>query len=81
MNKKILLSVLIACATAAGANAQQTTSAQPAGKELNKEITLEKDFVPVEKKVTKKAKAAKITIATKIAKRIPLNEALSVDKR
>ena len=68
MNKKRLLSVLIACATAASANAQQTTSAQPAGKELNKEITLEKDFVPVEKKVTKKATLPKVKKITPPAK-------------
>ena len=68
MNKKILLSVFIACATAAGASAQQATSAQPAGKELNKEITLEKDFVPVEKKVTKKATLPKVKKITPPAK-------------
>lgn len=41
MNKKIFLTMLAAAAVFI------TASAQPAGKELNKEITLDKDFVPV----------------------------------
>ena len=55
MNKKIFLSLLIACTATVGVNAQQQ-----GGKELNKEITLEKDFVPVEKKVTKKNTLPKV---------------------
>lgn len=55
MNKKIFLSMLIACVATLGVNAQQQQ-----GKELNKEITLEKDFVPVVKKVTKKNTLPKV---------------------
>ncbi len=62
MNKKIFLSAIIAC-MALGMNAQQNT-----GKELNKEITLEKDFVPVEKKVTKKNTLPKVKKVTPPAK-------------
>lgn len=62
MKKKIYLSAIIAC-MALSMNAQQTT-----GKELNKEITLEKDFVPVEKKVTKKNTLPKVKKVTPPAK-------------
>lgn len=55
MNKKIFLSMLIAGVATLGVNAQQQQ-----GKELNKEITLEKDFVPVVKKVTKKNTLPKV---------------------
>lgn len=63
MKKKIYLSMLIACVATLGAHAQQQT-----GKELNKEITLEKDFVPVEKKVTKKKTLPKVKKVTPPAK-------------
>ncbi len=55
MNKKHYIIVALAL-VAAGANAQQTgtTGNQQGQQELHKEITLEKDFVPVEKKATKK---------------------------
>ncbi|MBR1882959.1 MAG: hypothetical protein IJ808_08140 [Muribaculaceae bacterium] len=48
MNKKLYILLLIAVAAAL------PLAAQDGQKELNKEITLEKDFVPVEKKATKK---------------------------
>lgn len=63
MNKKIYCSVLVALTVAMGVNAQQ-----PAGKELSKEIVLEKDFVPVEKKVTKKNSLPKVKKITPPAK-------------
>ena len=63
MNKKIYLSMLIACMTTMGIHAQQQ-----AGKELNKEIVLEKDFVPVEKKATKKNTLPKVKKVTAPAK-------------
>lgn len=63
MNKKIYLSMLVAITAAMGVNAQQ-----PAGKELNKEIILEKDFVPVERKVTKKNTLPKVKKVTPPAK-------------
>jgi len=51
MTSKIAYSlVALACLVAAPVNAQQNND----GKTLSKEITLEKDFVPTEKKATKK---------------------------
>ncbi len=49
MNKKLYIGLMAAVLTVAGATAQDAGK-----KDLNKEITLEKDFVPVEKKATKK---------------------------
>lgn len=63
MNKKIYIGMLAACLATMGVNAQQQS-----GKELNKEITLEKDFVPVEKKVTKKNTLPKVKKVTPPAK-------------
>ena len=49
MKKKLYISMLAAVLAVAGATAQNNDK-----KDLTKEITLEKDFVPVEKKATKK---------------------------
>ena len=49
MKKKLYISMLAALLAMAGATAQNNDK-----KDLTKEITLEKDFVPVEKKATKK---------------------------
>ncbi len=65
MNKKIYVSAIAACLALTGANAQQQSTT---GKELTKEITLEKDFVPVEKKVTKKNTLPKVKKVTPPAK-------------
>ncbi len=65
MNKKIYMSALVACMAVMGMNAQQQSTT---GKELSKEITLEKDFVPVEKKVTKKNTLPKVKKVTPPAK-------------
>ena len=50
MNKRLYIGLMAAVLTVAGATAQDNNDK----KDLNKEITLEKDFVPVEKKATKK---------------------------
>ena len=50
MNKQLYIGLMAAVLTVAGATAQNNNDK----KDLNKEITLEKDFVPVEKKATKK---------------------------
>ena len=49
MNKKLYIGLMAAVLVVAGATAQNNDK-----KDLTKEITLEKDFVPVEKKATKK---------------------------
>ncbi|MBR1804345.1 MAG: hypothetical protein IJ775_05515 [Muribaculaceae bacterium] len=53
MKMKKYISVMLLAAMATGAAAQQSTTPQNQ-KELNKEITLEKDFVPEVKKAVKK---------------------------
>lgn len=50
MKKRLYIGLMAAVLTVAGATAQNNNDK----KDLNKEITLEKDFVPVEKKATKK---------------------------
>lgn len=50
MKKRLYIGLMAAVLTVAGATAQDNNDK----KDLNKEITLEKDFVPVEKKATKK---------------------------
>ena len=61
MNKKLYIIAAFAVA-AASASGQQTgiTGTQQGQQELHKEITLEKDFVPVEKKATKKNTLPKV---------------------
>ena len=59
MKKIYVTAALAVCLTTAAAQAQQAKKGAAAGKqaretELKQEITLEKDFVPVEKKATKK---------------------------
>lgn len=49
MDKRLYIGLVAAMMLVAGASAQDANK-----KDLNKEITLEKDFVPVEKKATKK---------------------------
>lgn len=56
--KKIYVSALLACLVVFGGQAQQQK------KDLNKEITLQKDFVPVEKKATKKNSLPKVKKTT-----------------
>lgn len=59
--KKIYVSALLACLVAFSGQAQQQKQTQQQKKEnLNKEITLQKDFVPVEKKATKKNSLPKV---------------------
>lgn len=54
MNTKKYMSVMLLAALTLTTSAQQTTTTPQNQKELNKEITLEKDFVPEIKKATKK---------------------------
>ena len=61
---KIYVSVLMAAVVALGAGAQE---------KLNKEITLDKDFVPVEKKAVKKSALPKVVIPAKSTDKAQVN--------
>ena len=64
--KKIYIAMLLAAFTLAGAHAQDNTK-------LNKEITLEKDIAPLEKKAVKKNELPKVKKPTTTGTKTQLN--------